>query len=233
MLHRRIDQAEPPRGGSAWSTIHPTSIASSPTSAITRPRAARPWGHPANPNVIRNNLFYNNATLAQVQNSAVFLDTWGGRTLIYNNVFTNVLYNGNGAVFCLEGTNTAINPPPDYWIANNSFYDSTYCVTLESALFPLDHGDVHILNNIFCKPDAGYGFSVRVMDANSAPTQLDHNLYYTGRPDQFLAQTTAGYQTLTQLQGAGYEGHGLQANPLYADISHGLGSASSSNDLHL
>jgi len=197
------------------------------------PQGGQSLGTAANPITIRNNIFYNDATVARVQNAAVFLDTWGGRVLVCDNVFINTLYNGNGAVFCLEGTDTSVNPPPDYWICNNSFYDATYAVTLESALYPLINGDVHVLNNIFYKPDEGAGYSVRVMDANSTPAQLDYNLYFTGRPDNQLAFTPAGYRTLSQLRNAGYELHGRQADPRYLDIAFGLGAHSSSNDLHL
>jgi len=190
-------------------------------------------GTAANPITICNNFFYNNALVTQVQNSAVFLTSWGGRVLIHDNVFINTLYNGNGAIFCLEGTDTSINPAPDYWICNNSFYDTTYAVTLESAVDPLNNGDIHILNNIFYKPDTSSGYSVRVMDNNSAPTQLDYNVYFTARPDNQLAFTPAGYQTLAQLQRQGYEQHGIQADPQYLNIAFGLGASSSSNDLHL
>jgi len=197
------------------------------------PQGGQTLGTAANPITIRNNFFYNNATVAQVQNSAIFLNTWGGRVQIYNNVFINTLYDGNGAIFCLEGTNTAINPAPDYWICNNSFYDTTYAVTLESQLYPLKNGSVRVLNNVFYKPDAGPGYSVRVMDTNSTPTQLDYNTYLTDRSDQQLAFTPGGYETFVQLQQLGYELHGQLADPQYANVSFGLGGASSSNDLHL
>ena len=197
------------------------------------PQDGQSLGTAAHPIIVRNNLFYNNATVARVQNSAVFLTSWGGRVLIYNNVFINTLFNGNGAIFCLEGTDPAVNPAPDYWIFNNSFYDTTYAVTLESERYPLRHGEVHVLNNIFDKPDAGAGYSVRVMDAASVPTQLDYDLYYTGRPDGQLAFTPAGAATLAELQSQGCELHGRQAYPRYADTAFGLGARSSSNDLHM
>jgi len=197
------------------------------------PEGGQTLGTVASPIIIRNNLFYNNATATGVQNSAVFLTTWGGRTLIYNNLFINVLFDGNGAVFCFEGTDTSINPPPDYWIFNNSFYETTYGVTLESELYPLTNGAVHILNNIFYKPDSSAAFSVRIVDSESTPTRLDYNLYFTGRPDNQLAFTPAGCLTLTQLQAQGYELHGQQADPLFVNVSFGLGPSSSSNDLHL
>ena len=190
-------------------------------------------GTAALPITISNNSFFNNATVGAVQNSAVFLTSWGGRVVIVNNTFVNTLFNGNGAIFFLEGTDTAANPPPDYWVINNSFYDTTYAVTLESDAYPLKAGATHILNNIFYKPDAGAGYSVRIMDANSTPTQVDYNLYYTARPDNRVAFTPAGPVTLAQLQLQGYELHGLQADPRYADISSGLGAASSSNNLSL
>lgn len=197
------------------------------------PQGGQTLGTRDRPITIRNNFFYNDAVVPAVQNAAVSLDTWGGRVLVYNNVFINTLYNGNGAIFCLEGTDTSINPAPDYWIVNNSFFDTTYGVTLESLRFPLRNGSVRILNNIFAKADASAGYSVRVMDPDSAPAELDYDLYFTRRPDHRLAHTPAGYLTLSSLRAAGYELHGRQADPGFLNVAAGLGTASSANDLHL
>jgi len=190
-------------------------------------------GTAALPITISGNTFFNDARVSRVQNAAVFLTSWGGRVLIVDNTFVNTLFNGNGAIFCLEGTDTRVNPAPDYWIVNNSFFDSTYAVTLESDAFPLRNGATRILNNIFFKPDSGAGYSVRIMDANSIPARLDYNLYFTGRSDNAVAFTPAGCLTLSGLRLRGCERHGLQADPRFATVAFGLGAASSSNDLRL
>ena len=207
------------------------------------------FGTTASPIVIRNNVFYDNASPALTAGTAcIFLSNWGGRTLIYNNVFANVLNHGEGAVYFQDGAGPG-NPVPDYWVTNNTFYDNDYAVMLRTvsaplASYALTNGTIRIKNNIFYKANNDAALSVYFgLDPYSNPTELDYNIYRTGRTDGDIAysynpapsgqHTAYGYRTLADLQSQGYELHSQVADPQYVDVSSGVGTRTSGNDLHL
>jgi hypothetical protein len=99
---------------------------------------------------------------------------------------------------------------------------------------------VDIVNNIFCKVGNGPALMVNAgQDAWSAPTELDYDLYSTGRPDNCIVSfysSTTGSQimcTLSKVQSFGYELHGAMGTPTFLNSAFGLGMNSSLNDLHL
>jgi Right handed beta helix region len=196
-------------------------------------------GHPIS---ICNNLFYNDsATATDAGTAMIFLTAFGGRVMIYNNVFINTLSSGFGGIYVQDGIELSSgSTQPDYWFCNNSFLDMRNMVTLRtlSSRFALTNGTVRIKNNIFCKTDTGANYSIETgYDSNSVPTEVDYNNYFTGRKDAVIASMYASgarrYFTLGQLQAVGYELHGFVGDPQYTDRKAGLGAFSSSNVLTL
>lgn len=200
-------------------------------------------GTVANPIVIANNYWYNNmSNTNQGGTASIYLSGFGGRVLIYNNVFNNVLNLGNGSVFVRQSLDPASNSdtPLDYELYNNTFYDQVfgYCVESDQQAFATTNGTVKIKNNIFnhaIVPNAAvpvaFGF-----DAWSKPTELDYNGYFTVRPDQDINTSWNGAQTFNtfaQLQALGFETHGFYGDPKFVNVSQGLGLTSSGNDLHI
>ena len=201
------------------------------------------------PIVIRGNFFYNDAPPSLTAGTAcVFLTNWGGRVAVCDNIFANVLNHGEGAVYFQDGPGEG-NPAPDYWVANNTFYDDDYAVMLRTvsappAAYALARGSVRIMNNVFYKANDDAAMSVTFgLDDYSRPTVLDYNIYRTGRPDRCIvhsydpapggAQPAHGYRTLADLRAQGYERHGALADPGFVNLSFGLGARTSSNDFHL
>jgi hypothetical protein len=197
-------------------------------------------GNSTNPIRIYNNLFYNdNATASDAGTAMIFLTGFGGRVLIYNNVFINTL-SPFGGIYAQDGTSELQNNPfPDYHIYQNTFFDKVPGIslrTLDSA-YAINKGNVSIKNNVFYYPS---GFPIQFWwNEYSNPTTLDYNSYYTMRSDKLIVQlynaSEGGrvYYDFTKLQNVGYELHGIYGNPLFFDISYGIGALSSSNNLHL
>jgi hypothetical protein len=198
-------------------------------------------GTVSSPIIVRNCSFYNDsATATDAGTAEIFLTTFGGRVLIYNNTFINVLSGGLGSIYAQDGVSTASNSTPvDYHIYNNTFYDKRNMVTLSThnPAYALNLGTIRIKNNIFYKTDNGPNYAIVGLDAYSRPTEMDYNIYVTGRSDGILAAFEPSgslvYYTLAQLRSAGSEAHGMQVDPQFVDISYGLGASSSRNDLRL
>jgi parallel beta helix pectate lyase-like protein len=206
-------------------------------------------GTVGSPITIKNSFFYNNsATATDAGTADIFPTVWGGRLLIYNNLFVNSLSHGYGSIYVQDVANPNPlagggdnNPAADYHFYNNSYYGAANMVTLRSvsgANYYVNHGTTKIKNNIFYKRDTGAAYAIETgLDQNSTPTELDYNIYVTGRSDGVLASMnpsgTRTYYTLSQLRAAGYETHGMNVNPQFVDGTFGLGPDSSSNNLRL
>jgi hypothetical protein len=190
---------------------------------------------------IRANRFYNDDSAATDAGTAmIFLTTFGGTVLIYNNLFVNTLSNGYGAIYAQDGTSAAEgNPQPDYHIYNNSFMDARKAVTLRTltTAWALTNGNIRIKNNVFFNTSSTGNYMVECgLDGNSQPDELDYNRYVTGRSDQKVASMFSGtrvYWTLSELRSAGFEKNGSYGNPLFTNTTYGLGSSSGLNDLSL
>jgi hypothetical protein len=178
----------------------------------------------------------------------IFLTTFGGRVLMYNNVFINALSAGQGSIYAQDGVTAASGTTPvDYHIYNNTFVDARNMVFLRTlaATTPVVGGGaggaVYIKNNIFYKTDNGPAYGIETgqdgsLGALSNPTEMDYNIYVTGRSDNVVASmmsgTTRTLRTLTQIKAAGYEAHGLQVDPKFVAFT-GLGANSTSNNVRL
>ena len=196
------------------------------------------------PIIVRNNTFYQNSPAQYgAGTAAIFLTAFGGRLLIYNNTFINVLFHGEGAIYVQDGTDPSVNPKarPDYHFYNNTFFGDTYCIVLRTldSSYALTNGTFRIKNNVFYKTDDSAAFQfISGLDAVSNPTELDYNVYYTpARSDKQVAYIRWGgaghYEDFPGLQAQGFETHGVYTNPAFANTSYGLGTNSSLNDLHL
>jgi hypothetical protein len=211
------------------------------------PVGGQTLGTTSQPIVVRNNTFYQNPpSQYAVGTAAIFMTTFGGRVLIYNNTFVNALYLGDGTIYCQDGVDPAASPNarPDYHFYNNTFLGDTYCVMLRTvttplASFALTNGTVRVKNNIFYKTDNGAAFQVEYgEDGYSTPTEIDYNIYYSPtRPDKDVAHVWASgvglYEDFAGLQALGWEAHGMYTNPTLVDVSYGVGPKSSLNNVHL
>lgn len=201
-------------------------------------------GTVANPLVIAGNDFYNNVSYTNQGGTAnIYLSGYGGRVLIYNNLFRNVLNLGEGAIylggfFDLAGNSCSA---VDYEILNNSFFDQTFGVYLASntQVNSLTNGTVKLQNNIFVHT-VSTNTAVPVAfgaDAWSKPTTCDYNSYLTIRSDGIINTSwgvgVTAYNDFAALQALGYEAHGLYGDPLFFNTTYGLGTQSSQNDLRI
>lgn len=197
------------------------------------------------PLTIRNCTFYNNSATADNAGTAdIFLTAYGGRVLIYNNTFVNVLNQGEGGIYAQDGISmTNGSTWPDYVFFNNSFYDQRNQVMLQSPTssgqYALTNGgsQIRILNNAFFKTDTSFSFPIEWgVDDYSKPTQMDYNSYFTVRSDKNIASIRTngvrGELTFPQVQSFGWEAHGMYTNPVYT-VTNALGANSSLCDLHL
>lgn len=203
-------------------------------------------GSPSLPVIIRNCTFYNNSATANNAGTAdIFLTTWGGTVLVYNCTFINVLNQGEGGIYCQDGISlTNGSTYPDYHFYNNTFFDARNMIMIQcptsNGLYSFQNGtsSICIKNNVFYKSDTSFNFPIEWgIDNYSRPTELDYNIYITGRSDHDIASIrvngTRTYCTFRQLRSNGWEAHGIAADPKYKDMTHGLGVNSSLNDLHL
>lgn len=95
--------------------------------------------------------------------------------------------------------------------------------------------DVFIENNIF-ESLATAANSVNIFIADLAPTLLNNNLYHSTTNaigSDYVAYYLGGYKLFSGLTALGFEADGAWISPKYTDVSHTLGTASSSNDLSL
>jgi hypothetical protein len=185
---------------------------------------------------IHSNDFFQNATRGG-GTAMIFSTGMGGNVQIYNNVFVNSLH-GCGAIYVQDGPLPGSGDTPiNFEIYNNSFFDARYAVLLRTITSGCNVGDgnIRIMNNAFYKAVGDAAFSVVVFDTNSHPKVMDYNCYYTPRTDQLIMMRgPQGYATLAEARSKwGWETHGMMADPKFANISPGIGTNSSQNNLHL
>lgn len=213
------------------------------------PVGGQTLGTVTQPNIVRNCYWYNDTPVQYGAGTAgIFLTTWGGRLLIYNNVFNNVLMHGEGAIYCQDGTDPVTNPSalPDFHFYNNTFFGDTYAIALRTitsplASYALTNGTVRIANNAIYKTDSGAAMGLLWgLDGYSIPTQCDYNRHYApqrspwGSEVGYIWYGGAGhYVTFTQFQAQGFDAHGSYGNPAFENVTYGLGTLSSLNDFHL
>ncbi len=203
-------------------------------------------GTVASPIIVRNSSFYvNSATATDSGTAEMFLTTFGGRVLIYNNLFINVLSGGDGAIYAQDGIdNRTTTTAVDYHIYNNDFFGPKYAyvartVTSPLVNFALTNGAVRIKNNAMFKSDnaAAMLIDYSLDSGYSIPTEVDFNLYYVpNRVDHLTCHIwngSAQYVTFAQFQTNGFETHGIYSAPGWVNTNFWVGASSSSNDLHL
>jgi hypothetical protein len=96
-------------------------------------------------------------------------------------------------------------------------------------------GVITVENNVFCNAATVSGDVPIISDAASLAVvtlSADYNLYYSPKIAS-VAKLGSAYDTFAQLQAAGFEAHGQNANPAWLNTSYAPGAASSLNDLHL
>lgn len=200
-------------------------------------------GTTASPLRICNNICFNNVSYTNQGGTAwLYLSDFAGRVEVFNNVIINALNMGEGGIYMFGSLDFLGHgdTPIDYEVYNNSFFDQTFGIVMasQSQLFALTNGTVKIKNNLFYHT-VSTNFALPVTfgsDAWSKPTELDYNGYFTIRNDQIINTSWSGVQTFNtfaQLQALGFESHGFYGDPKYVNISQGLGTTSSQNDLHI
>jgi len=207
------------------------------------------------PIVLRNSFFYNNyANLSNTGGNAnIYTQNWGGRFMIYNNVFANVLNAGNGAIYFVDSplinAGTAM---PDFHVCNNTFYDEALGIASRSENGPtyaLTNGTVDILNNLFYFLGPNYYPIEFGLDPYSEPTELDYDVYITVAPSQDLFDldvngsrgeyTFPAVRAVADGMGGTYEKHGVYCpystyqNLIFLTNSFGIGAGTSSNNFHI
>lgn len=181
---------------------------------------------------IRNNLFYSTDSVAG--GSASITLSNGPSANIYNNIFlhdqkTNVIY--------IHGGKFPTSPSQTVNIFNNTFFsDYQNVISLQDAGSLIPAG-VTVKNNIFYdyRQGSGGNFIVVISSAGSERNWLfDYNIYKTFNSNGYFYSWN-GVETgnLTTMKARGWETNGKAADPLFVDISHGIGIDVTRNNLQL
>jgi hypothetical protein len=208
------------------------------------------FGTPTTPTRVYNNKFYQADTVDSAGTAAIFSTGGGGSLWVYNNTFVGVNYS-NGNIYVQDGTKaadcgTGDGCSLDYRFYNNSFYNNGISVpiflrTLVGAAYALNRTGnfISIKNNIFYTNNRGNKHAVYASTTTDNPTELDYNIYLSARketPKQIVALYNGSNIAAVTLAGAralGFETHGIYGDPLYKNISYGLGPNSNLNNLSL
>ena len=194
-----------------------------------------------------NNNFYNNlfySTQPQGGGTACIYVTEGENVNIYNNIFIHSgMQNGNISIgngpLGVGSSSQTVN------ILNNTFYDNyTFDVNVgvNDATRPVQK--LTVLNNIFYDDmiNSGNNFVASYSAGNGMQAWMqtnwyvDNNLYRSLNVSQTYIYLIWGSGFGTDLTGArtiGWETNGFRADPLFANISYGLGVSCKFNNLHL
>lgn len=195
-------------------------------------------GTSSKPLLIIANRFYSDTTnKANCGTAIIFLSGYGGRVVVANNLFMNVL-TPYGGIYVQDETPNNGTTLADYWFVNNSFYDVTKGISLRSLTsgYELTNGTINIHNNIFYKNNTDSAMMISAGYTNSSPSVLNYNMYYTKRGDSLVAllyESALSYKTFSQLQSAGHESGGISADPQWSNITYGLDTNTSLNNLAL
>lgn len=179
--------------------------------------------------IIHSNEFYNDWTIGG-GTASIYLSQ-GASANIFNNTFVNTLHGRTIAVLYSAPSGTS---PQVVRIYNNTFFNAHTAINLRNGE---PNRTVYIRNNIFYDTRAtGSNTSIYLEDANSDPTELNNNHYYTFNTNSYVLNRNGGYLTINQLK-ANYSWEtnnttGL-IDPKFVDISFGLGGNSSKNNLIL
>jgi len=197
------------------------------------------FGTAEDPIRIHSNTFYrDNASTTAAGSSTIFGTGWGGTLYIYNNLFLNNR-NGDSTIY-FQGMDEFY--PADYHIYNNTFYLQTKGITIRdltggNGLFA-NATAVDFSNNIVYSTNTGSSMAIIAYQLPmSNYTALNNNVIYTLRTDGKIASSTesgsTAYKTVTTLNALDNAGGNIALNPLFTDITSGLGANSSLNDLTL
>ena len=193
------------------------------------------FGTPEHPNRVYNNSFYVNSATATKGNGTadIFITGWGGTLYIYNNLFLNTL--GTWGSIALNAMNS--NHAADYHIYNNSQYSATYFVFMRNGSALFSDGTVDISNNIiYAQNNSSLPIAVSLSGMDNL-SNISNNILYTLRSDGLIALSTesgsVAYKTVATLNALDNADNNIGTDPLFTDISAGLGATSSSNDLTL
>ena len=166
---------------------------------------------------IYNNWFYVENYSGAGGSACIALSQQGGAD-IFNNVFNNTLHPS----IVVRGGPRAGGSSQTNNIFNNTFYNGSSAIVISSQGGAAPIGVIRILNNVFYDIRSGWGFAIDQYDADANPTILDYNLYYfSGSSDHDLIRRPQGILTLSSARVAGYESHGMGADPLFVSIAGG------------
>ncbi|MEN6433539.1 MAG: right-handed parallel beta-helix repeat-containing protein [Smithella sp.] len=191
-------------------------------------------GTPERPIRIHGNQFYINSDVKAGGGTAeIFMTAWGGTVYIYNNVFKNWLSHGLGAIY---GQGMSRDHAADYHICNNSFYGGKSVVMIRDLGGVPFSGNrtVNFINNAIYSTNKT---SVLPIIGVHLFTGIKNNIIYSLRSDGLIAAAktngAAKYYTVTSLNALDNASGNIGDDPLFADISYGLGENSSLNDIRL
>lgn len=183
--------------------------------------------------------FYNNVFYQTVRNgggTASIYITEGPSANVFNNVF---MHSGKGRTVYLMGGRMPGSPNPQIVnIVNNTFYES-----YQAAIYIGDNGKrpvetVNVKNNVFYDAMEGSGNNFIICIDSRFEDQgwsFDHNCYYSKNTDGHFIKWGDGPVNggMAAMKAHGWEANGIAVDPLFVDISHGLGAKCYLNDLRL
>ena len=176
-------------------------------------------GTPAHPFVVRNCTFINNATNENdlAGTADIFPCPWGGTVLVYNNTAVNVLNAGEGFFFAYGDIPSGNgSTAPDYRIYNNTCLDTNHFMVIVQNMTNTA-SRITVNNNLFYSythNSGGIPVSIDSLSVTSGTIVLDYDLYMDLTNDNGIANVGGTYMQLPALQAAGYEAHGIYADPM-------------------
>jgi hypothetical protein len=155
------------------------------------------------------------------------------------------------------------NPAADYHFWNNTFFDNQPAIFIRSLTPGYDFNrpgytiDIrnNLMNLLYTTDTLVYNFSLVVMEADNAtnditpslPTTMDYNWYFVTASSPYQSSSStqiinacpsnynynASYSVAGIYSKYGFEQHGHYGDPLFVNITYGLGNNSSLNNLNL